>query len=108
MSEQVVFQGRPAFEKLKDESDKLILLEVGAPHCSACETLKPLLHQLAAEQNGNFYLVNIDMTEDPDLAIDLGIRSAPTVVLFKGNRVIEKIAGLKPKKVYNELIQKSL
>lgn len=106
MSEQVVFQGRPSFEKLKAKLDKLILLEVGAPHCSACETLKPLLYQIAAEQNGNFYLVDIDMTEEPDLAIELGVRSAPTVILFKGDRQIEKIAGLKPKKFYVEIIQR--
>ena len=108
MSEQVIFQGQFAFEKLKAESDKLILLEVGAPHCSACETLKPLLHQLATEQDGNFYLVDIDMTEEPDLAIKFGVRTAPTVILFKSDRVIEKFAGLKPKKFYVEAIQKSL
>lgn len=108
MSEQFIFQGRTAFEKLKAESDKLILLEVGAPHCGSCETLKPLLHQLATEQNGSFYLVDIDMTEDPDLAIEFGVRSAPTVILFKGDRLIEKIAGLKPKKFYAETIQKFL
>ena len=108
MSEQFVFQGRLAFEKLKAESNKLIILEVGAPHCGACETLKPLLHQLTTEQNGNCYLVDIDMTEDPDLAVELGVRSAPTVVLFKGDRQLEKIVGLKPKKFYAETIQKSL
>ncbi len=108
MSEQVVFQGRLAFDKLKAESDKLILLEVGAPHCSSCETLKPLLHQLASEHSGNLYLVDIDMTEEPDLAIEFGVRSAPTVILFKGDRLIEKIAGLKPKKFYVEAIQKFL
>lgn len=108
MSEQVLFQGRHAFEKLKAESGKLILLEVSAPHCNACDTLRPLLHQLASEQDGNFYLVELDMTEETDLAIELGIRNVPTVVLFKGDRVIEKIAGLKPKRVYTESIQKSL
>ena len=46
------------------------------------------------------------MTEEPDLAIDLGIRSVPTVVLFKGDRLLEKIVGLKPKKLYVETIQK--
>ncbi|MEA5486933.1 MULTISPECIES: thioredoxin family protein [Pseudanabaena] len=77
-------------------------------NCSACETLEPLLHQLAAEQEGKFYLADIDMTEEPDLAIKLGVRSAPTVVLFKGDRLIEKIAGLKPKRFYAEIIQKPL
>jgi len=108
MSEQNFFQGRAALEKLQSESDKLILLEISAPHCSSCDTLRPVLHQLATEQNGNFHLVEVDMTEEPDLAIALGIRSVPTVVLFKGDRQLEKIVGLKPKKFYTETIQKSL
>jgi thioredoxin-like negative regulator of GroEL len=108
MSEQNFFQGRAALEKLQSESDKLILLEVSAPHCSSCDTLRPVLHQLATEQSGNFHLVEVDMTEEPDLAIALGIRSVPTVVLFKGDRQLEKIVGLKPKKFYTETIQKSL
>lgn len=99
-------QGRPAFEQLKSESDKLILVEVSAPHCSSCDTLRPILHQLATEQNGNVELVEIDMTDEPDLAIDLGIRSVPTVVLFKNGQLLEKIVGLKPKKLYVETIQK--
>ena len=108
MSEQNFFQGREALEKLQSESDKLILLEISAPHCGSCDTLRPVLHQLATEQNGNFHLVEVDMTEEPDLAIDLGVRSVPTVVLFKGDRQLEKIVGLKPKKFYAETIQKSL
>jgi thioredoxin 1 len=106
MSAQTFFQGRPAFEQLKSESTKLILVEVSAPHCSSCDTLRPVLHQLVIEQNGNFDLVEIDMTEEPDLAIDLGIRSVPTVVLFKDGQLLEKIVGLKPKKLYVETIQK--
>ncbi len=106
MSASTFFQGRPAFEQLKSESDKLILVEVSAPHCSSCDTLRPVLHQLATEQNGNFDLVEIDMTEEPDLAINLGIRSVPTVVLFKGDRLLEKIVGLKSKKIYLETIKK--
>lgn len=108
MSAQTFFQGGAAFERLKSESDKLILLEISAPHCGSCDTLRPVLHQLATEQHGDFHLVEIDMTEEPDLAIELGIRSVPTVVLYKGDRLIEKIVGLKPKKVYIEAIQKSI
>jgi thioredoxin 1 len=108
MSAQIFSEGRPAFEQLKSDSNQLILLEVSAPHCSSCDTLRPVLHQLATEHDGNFHLVEIDMTEEPDLAIELGIRSVPTVVLFKGNQLLEKIVGLKPKKLYTETIQKFL
>jgi thioredoxin 1 len=108
MPEQTFFQGRAAFEQLKSESAKLIVVEVSAPNCSSCDTLRPVLHQLAAEHNNIIHLVEIDMTEEPDLAIELGIRSVPTVVLYKGDRIIEKIVGLKPKKLYVEAIQKSI
>ncbi len=106
MSTSTFPQGRLAFERLQTESTKLILVEVSAPHCSSCDTLRPILHQLATEQNGNLDLVEIDMTEEPELAIDLGIRSVPTVVIFKGDRLLEKIVGLKPKKLYVETMQK--
>ncbi|PSB50982.1 thioredoxin family protein [Chamaesiphon polymorphus] len=106
MSAQTFFQGRPDFERLKSESNKLIIVEVSAPYCSSCDTLRPILHQLSTEQNGNLELVEIDMNEEPDLAIDLGIRSVPTVILFKGDRLLEKIVGLKHKKLYIETIKK--
>ena len=106
MSAQIIQQGRLAFEHLKQSSDKPILLEVSAPHCSSCKTLRPVLHQLATEQNGKIHLVEIDMTEEPELAIELGVRSIPTVVLFNGDRLVESIVGLKAKKVYVEAIQK--
>ena len=108
MSAQIIEQCRLAFEQLKQSSTKPILVEVSAPHCSSCETLRPVLHQLATEQNGNIHLVEIDMTEEPELAIELGVRSVPTVVLFKGDRLVESIVGLKAKKVYVEAIQKAI
>ena len=106
MSAQIIEQGRLAFEQLKQSSGKPILVEISAPYCSSCETLRPVLHQLATEQNGNIHLVEIDMTEEPELAIELGVRSVPTVVLFKCDRLVESIVGLKAKKVYVEAIQK--
>ncbi len=106
MSVSTFFQGRPAFEQLKNESTKIIIVEVSAPHCSSCDTLRPILHQLATEQNSSFDLVEIDMTEEPNLAIYLGVRSVPTVVLFRGDRLLEKIVGLNPKKLYVATLQK--
>jgi thioredoxin 1 len=108
MLDQTVFQGSSAFKQLRLSSDKLILVEVGAPHCGSCATLKPVLEQLAVDYQGSFHLVELDMTEDPELAVELGVRSVPTVVLFKRNQLIDRIVGLKPKKLYSESIQRSL
>lgn len=87
------------------QSDQPILVKFVAPHCPGCETLAPLLEQLVAEQAGKLTLVAIDLTEEPEFAMALGVRSAPTVVAFRGTTVIERLAGLKPKKQYSELVE---
>ena len=107
LTDQIFVKGRDALEHLQQESTNPILVKFVAPHCPSCETLAPVLEQLVSDRSGEVHLVTIDMTEDPELAIELGVRSVPTVVLLKGEEVVEKIAGLKPKKVYLEMMAKA-
>jgi thioredoxin 1 len=94
------YQGATALEQLQQQSENPILVKFVAPHCAACETLAPVLEQLVADYLEKINLVTIDITEDPEVAISLAVINAPTVVLFKGETVVEKIPGLKPKKIY--------
>ncbi len=106
--DQTFFTGREAFEWLMQESDQLIIVKFVAPYCPSCETLKPVLHQIGVENTGKLHLVELDMSEEPELAINFGVRSAPTIVLFKQQQILAQIAGLKPKKQYAEMIQSTL
>jgi len=54
------------------------------------------------------HLVEIDMTEAPELAISSGVRSAPTLAFFKGQKLLTRIAGLRPKKEYVQTIDQYL
>ncbi len=90
-------------QALQQQPDQPIFVKFVAPHCPACETLAPLLEHLVAEHAGKLPLVAIDLTEEPELAMKLGVRSAPTVIAFRGTIVVERLAGLKPKKQYSEL-----
>lgn len=105
---KIVSEGSNYLKQLMHESENPILVKFVAPHCPSCKILAPILQQLVADGAGKIQLVTIDMTEDPDLAIELGVRSAPTVVLFKGEAIVECIAGLKPKKIYSEAIAKAI
>jgi thioredoxin 1 len=98
-------QGREAIIQLQQDSETLILVKFIGPHCSACKTLAPVLEQLV-DDSEKTHLVTVDMTEDPELAMEWGVRSVPTVIVLKGSSVLEKIVGLQPKKVYVEAIQK--
>lgn len=107
LSSHITFdEGRDTLQRLQQESENPILVKFVAPHCPSCETLAPVLQQIVTDQAGKVHLVTIDMTEDPELAMELGVRSAPTVVLFKKTTVLEQIAGLKPKRLYIEAVQK--
>lgn len=106
--DQTFFAGRAAFEWLMQESDQLIIVKFVAPYCPSCKTLKPVLHQIAVDNIGKLHLVELDMNEEPELAIHFGVRSAPTVVLLKQQQTLAQIAGLKPKKQYAQMIQSAL
>jgi len=108
LSSHIIFgEGRNTLQQLQQESENPILVKFVVPHyCPSCETLAPVLQQIVTDQAGKVHMVTIDMTEDPELAMELGVRSAPTVVLFKKTTVLERIAGLKPKILYFEAVQK--
>lgn len=97
-------QGREILAQLQEQEQQPILVKFVAPHCPSCETLTSLLESLVAEQAGRIFLVTIDIIEDPELAIELGVRSAPTVIALKGKTILERWGGLKPKKIYKEAI----
>ena len=102
------YQRRNALQQLQQDFETPIVVKFVAPHCPSCKTLAPVLEQLVTDHIGKIHLVTIDMTEEPDLAMELGVRSAPSVVLLKGTAILERIAGLQPKKLYSEAIQKAL
>jgi thioredoxin 1 len=101
-------KGRPELEKLMQQSDKLIMVKFMAPHCSGCSTLALLLHQIAMQQENNLDLVEIDMTEEPELAIEMKVRSAPTVIFFKNQQLLANLPGVQPRKIYQEIVQRYL
>lgn len=105
---EIQIEGRQALEILKQQPETPFLVKFVAPYCPSCETLTPLLQKLVADCGGRVNLVTIDSTEDPDLAIEMGVRSVPTTIVFKGEAIIQRIVGLKPKQVYNDAIQQVL
>lgn len=106
--DQTFFTGKKAFDWLMQKSDQLIIVKFVAPYCPSCGTLQPVLHQIAEENTGKLHLVELDMSEEPELAIDYGVRSAPTIILLKQQQKLAQIAGLKPKQQYAEMIQSAL
>jgi thioredoxin-like negative regulator of GroEL len=104
MPDSNLYQGRQMLGQLQMQSDQLILVDFVGPHCGVCATLKPVLHQLVSDQKGALVLVEIDATEELELALAMGIYSTPTVILLKQQQVLTTSVRLQPKKCYAEAI----
>ncbi len=81
-----------------------VLVDFWAPWCAPCRQLMPILDRLAEEFAGRLKLAKVNTDEEQALAQQLGVRSLPTVVLFKDRAVAEHFVGLVPEAQIRELI----
>jgi len=86
------------FEARVLEAEKPVIVDFGAPWCGPCKMLDPVLEELAVEFNSkvDFYTVNVD--DNQQLAMDLGIMSVPTVILFRDGQPVQRLTGFRPKR----------
>lgn len=81
-----------------------VLVDFWASWCAPCQMLTPILHQLAEEYAGKFLLVTVNTDEERELAMEHGIRSLPTVRLFRNGAVVEEFFGVQPEAAIRMLI----
>jgi thioredoxin 1 len=83
------------------ESKGIVLVDFWADWCGPCKMLAPILDELSEESTAKICKVNVD--ESGDLAGDYGIRSIPTMIVFKDGVKVDQIVGLRQKQ---ELLEK--
>ncbi len=79
------------------DSVQPVLVDVTAVWCGPCRMLDPVVHQLADEWQGKVKVVKLDADENPNVLMQFGILGIPTLMLFKGGELKERMTGFMPK-----------
>ena len=76
-----------------------ILVDAWAEWCGPCRMIAPVLDQLAAESNGRYKIAKLNVDENPRTSQQFGIRSIPTMLIFKNGKLVDQLVGALPKQV---------
>lgn len=86
-----------SFEQDVLKSEVPVLVDFWAPWCGPCRMVAPIVDEIAKEYAGRVKVLKLNTDENPNIASQYGIRSIPTLMIFKGGEKVDTVVGAVPK-----------
>ena len=105
-NEHIVILNEDNFDEEINQAQVPILVDFWASWCGPCKIVAPTLEQLADEMVESIRVAKVNVDDNGDLANRFGIRSIPTLVVFKDGKVVDQMIGAAPKEQIRQLIKR--
>ncbi len=96
------------FEQKVVQSSKPVLVDFWAEWCGPCIALGPTIDALAQEYAGKVEVFKVDVDVEGDLAMQFGVMSIPTLIVFKNGQEFDRLVGVQPKEGIAKSLEKAL
>ncbi|HUH98318.1 MAG TPA: thioredoxin [Anaerolineales bacterium] len=94
---EVIYVKEDDFQKEVLNAEIPVLVDFTAGWCQPCKMIDPVVKQLAQDWEGRVRVVKLDADENPNILVQFGVLGIPTLMLFKGGEVKERVTGYQPK-----------
>jgi len=108
VSDNIVHTSDSTFDADVLQNDKPVLLDFWAEWCGPCKMIEPLLAEIAVSHADKLSIVKVNVDENPNTAQKFGIRSIPTLILYKDGAVQAQKMGAMPKSQLEEFLDTNL
>jgi thioredoxin 1 len=107
-SENIIHITTATWDNSVLKSEKPVLVDFWAEWCGPCRMVGPALEQLSKSMDGKIKIAKLNVDENQDIATKYGIKSIPSLLLFKEGNEIGRSVGAAPKEKYQQFVEQAL